>query len=161
MNTKTFIKQLKRMAVLTIVFAMLASTTLAASPPKTQLGSFIVQGTDLETVSQVVEANGGEVTSRLELINGVGALLPMQSVAHLLADPQVTAVTPNAMVVLADQQRGEHNQTPATNYPDVVGADVAWEQGSTGDGVTVAVIDTGFFHHPGLTRNTEGNPTIS
>jgi serine protease AprX len=158
MNSQTLFKQLKRMTVLTIVFAMLASTTLAASPPKTQFGSFIVQGADLETVSQLVEANGGEVTSRLDLINGVGALLPVKSVAHLLTDPQVTSVTLNAEVKLADQQRGEHNQTPATDYPDVVGADVAWEQGSTGDGVTVAVIDTGFYLHPGLTRNTKGNP---
>jgi serine protease AprX len=156
MNTRTLVKQLKRLAMLIIVFTLLASTTVAVSPPKVKLNSYIIQGTNLETVIHLVKANGGEVTSRLGLINGVGALLPVKSVTHLLAESQITSITPNASVKLADSEGGKSSQIPATDYPDVVGADVAWDQGSTGDEVTVAVIDTGLSRHPGLKKNTQG-----
>jgi serine protease AprX len=39
---------------------------------------------------------------------------------------------------------------PATDYADLVGADVVWAEGVTGAGVTVAVVDTGLSNHPGI-----------
>ena len=45
-----------------------------------------------------------------------------------------------------DDGKGDKNKTgkasqviPATDYPDVTGADMVWKQGITGKGVTVAV----------------------
>lgn len=45
---------------------------------------------------------------------------------------------------------------PATDYPDVIGADLAWQAGVNGSGVTVAVLDTGFGIHPSIFLNVNG-----
>jgi len=45
-------------------------------------------------------------------------------------------------------------------YNAVAGVDALHRHGITGRGVTVAVIDSGLWEHPALTRNTRGKPRI-
>ncbi|GHD38038.1 hypothetical protein GCM10007053_28000 [Halioglobus pacificus] len=45
-------------------------------------------------------------------------------------------------------------------YATVAGADALHKQGITGNGVTVAVLDSGLWEHPALTLNTAGNSRI-
>jgi serine protease AprX len=118
------------------------------------MASFIVQGTHTQAVAALVENYGGKVTSRLDLIQGVGANLPAGVVDHLVAEPGITAVTRNGSVQLADVGNGA--RVPETDYPDVVGADVAWQGGAVGSGVSVAVVDTGLARHPGLSNSING-----
>jgi serine protease AprX len=154
MDRNTLSGKLQRLTA--IAFAICLIITLAASPGQAPLGtgSFIVQGTDARAVGPLVAAYGGTVTSRLDVIGGVAATLPVESVARLLSEPAITAITPNGSVRLAgDEHRGG---TPATDYPEVVGADLAWENSVTGEGVTVAVIDTGLSDRPGLRNNLQG-----
>jgi serine protease AprX len=49
---------------------------------------------------------------------------------------------------------------PPTDYPALVGADQLHAAGITGDGVTVAVLDTGFWSNPALVRDTSGQPRV-
>lgn len=49
-----------------------------------------------------MESYGGEVTSYLEIINGVGATVPENVLAQLFAEPQITSITANAQVSLSD-----------------------------------------------------------
>jgi subtilisin family serine protease len=49
---------------------------------------------------------------------------------------------------------------PDTAYPRVVGAPDVWTQGVKGDGVAVAVIDTGIAPLDGLAYDTDGNPRL-
>jgi serine protease AprX len=123
--------------------------------------SVIVQGQPLEAVVGAVERAGGTVTSRLDVINGVGALLTPAAAAGLRADPAITAIAPNAEVTLLgggddDDEGGKGPRSPATDYADLVGADLLWQQGVTGQGVTVAVVDTGIARHRGLTKDING-----
>ncbi len=45
---------------------------------------------------------------------------------------------------------------PDTDIPTLIGADVLHGQGTDGSGVTVAVIDTGYWSHPGLANKANG-----
>jgi serine protease AprX len=143
------------------------------------VSAYIVQGLETDQVVAVVEMLGGTVTARLDIINGVGATLSPVQVADLLANETITAVTLNESVLVADNDKkgkdddksddddGEakknkekkskdKNMVPETNYPEVVGADVAWENGVTGEGVTVAIVDTGIDDYNGLKKDIHG-----
>ncbi len=119
--------------------------------------SVIVQAATAEQAAALVEKNGGKVTSLLEVINGVGALIPEQSLSLLKAEPGITRVSPNAQTELTGYSFEKNApKTPTTSYPEITGADLAWEQGALGEGVSVAVVDTGIAHHPDLVRNEKG-----
>ncbi len=45
-------------------------------------------------------------------------------------------------------------------FPSIVGADLLHEAGLTGEGVTVAVLDSGLWDHPDLTQNIQGETRI-
>jgi serine protease AprX len=138
-----------------IVLTILVS--LCVTPPRAEprTASYIVQGASVESVVELVAAYHGEISSRLDIINGVAAILPVESVAALRQAEGITSIVPNSPVQVAGDQGNW--EIPATDYPDVIGADLAWEQGDLGQGVTVAVIDTGIGNHPGLMKDAYGN----
>ncbi len=159
--TKTRFLQTQHLVTLWVAMALLVALPLSpvnASPMARQ--SYIVQGAPVETLVRLVEGAGGAVTSHLTVIQGVGALLTPALAEHLSKTGGLT-LTLNKNVHLSggdpdDEEGGRGSLTPATDYPDVVGADVVWAQGVTGQGVAVAVVDTGLGHHRGLIRDTQG-----
>src|SRR3989304_7378466 len=151
MNKPTF---LKRPLTITLIIILIAGLAMASAPMASRSLSLIIQGADVETVARLVSAYGGTVTSRLEVIDAVGALLPERAIAGLRLEPGIKAILPNAAVKLADNE--DSVPVPATDYADVVGADIVWEQGTIGKNVTVAIVDTGLGKHPGLDKNSEG-----
>ena len=119
------------------------------------MGSFIVKGSDLDSLVQVVEHHGGSVTSEFRVINSLGVEMPTNAVASLQEEPGVLTITANAPVQMTG--KGESNDPrPASDYPDLVGADLVWTDGVTGEGVTVAVVDIGLSNHPGLLNKVNG-----
>lgn len=151
MNTKKWIF-LSGLLLLTLLF----SIGFAAPQPE---AAYIVQAGDMETAARLVEEVGGAVTSRLAVIDGVGALLSEEAVAQLLSRPAIRAITPNSPVELVfntGDTGAESGGIPATDYADVVGADYTWQQGVTGAGVTVAVVDTGIAPLTGVRKDIDG-----
>ena len=163
---KTFSFQLSRLtSAITALALVVTALAIPASAPmlaSTGAQSYIVQGPGVDQVSRIVERYGGTVTSRLDIVQGVGALLSPSVISRLLAEPGITAVTLNTQVKLVgdggddDTETGVGPNSPATDYPDVVGADVVWAQGVNGKGVTVAIVDTGLGKHKGLLRDVKG-----
>jgi serine protease AprX len=153
---------MKNQKVSQVVFSLLLvltlfGTTLAMPGKAIQQageGSYIVQAADVETASRLVEQAGGDVTARLEIIDGVAATLTAGALAQLRASSELVQVFSDAQVLSA---AGGGNRIPQTDYPDVVGAELAWAQGVTGEGVTVAIVDTGIANHPGLETGIDGN----
>ena len=135
--------------ILIIICSLLAPGSLTQSAA-TQ--SYIVQGNTVDQVVELVERYGGEVTSRLHVIQGAGALLTPQAAAALRSEASILSVFPNAGV----HMMGGHGGDPATDYPDLTGADEAWAQGVDGSGVSVAVVDTGIGRHPGIKHQIVG-----
>jgi len=139
-----------RVSSVLAAIVLLAVLTLIPSHVDRRVASLIIQGTDMETAIDWVQSHGGRVTSRLDIISGVAAVVPVSAIPDLRQAAGILSAVPNAPVRAAGE--GKQTKVPATDYPDVIGADVAWARGATGQGVTVAVIDTGIARHPGLTK---------
>ena len=129
--------------------------------------SYIVQAQNSVEAARLVEQYGGTVTSELDIVNGVGALLSAEALKALRSDPHIRLVTANAAAESSerggdDKQGGEKkneksdSKIPATDYPDVTGADQVWKEGDTGKGVAVAILDSGIDLHPSLLSDEHG-----
>ncbi len=105
--------------------------------------SVIVQGTDLDSLSHLVQGTGGEITHELGIINAVAANLTERQIEALRAQDGVR-VSGNATVESAAKSVGASSGSmPDNHFPTQVGADRLWAEGVTGLGVGVALIDTG------------------
>ena len=127
---------MKRIAVLTFLFLVVL---LAVSAPveSGSVKTYIVQAESAEIAAAVVTQVGGQVNESLPIIQGVSADLTNAQMKRLQQDGRIRSV-------FADQTvRTTGWEAPTVYFPQVVGADQAWNQGIDGTGITVAVVDTG------------------
>jgi len=149
--------QLATLAVFgTAVVAPVMPTVASASAPPV---SVIVRGSApgcSSTVAADVTALGGVVTRTLGILDGVSALVPASATTRLSAAPCVATVSPDSK--LAPASIGSYDPTADVgslyNTTQMIGAQKAWKNGVTGQGVGVALIDTGVAPVTGL--NTPG-----
>jgi serine protease AprX len=93
---------------------------------------------------------GGRVLRALPIVGGFAATLPGgRAAADLARVPGVRAVTPDRQVRVRGTMAAAGSEIRSV-YPKVVRADDAWRNGVTGQGVTVAVVDTGIAQVPDL-----------
>ena len=143
---------LSRILMLTLVIALSFALT-GAKPVQAfdNQSSYIVQATTTSLAVSLVAKVGGKVTSSLDIIHSVAAMLSINQVARLRQEKGIIRITPNGTVTLSDSAKSEAqtvsakkgNGVPVTDYPNVAGADLVWAKGVTGAGVTVAILDTG------------------
>ena len=127
----------------------------------------IVTGPGISGTAGLVSAVGGQVVSGIPLISGVVADVPVPSLPALAAVPGVN-VSPNVAVSVADAGSGSAApaRDPAAVFPDTTGARQLAANGVTGQGVRVAVLDTGIARLPdfagrlvdGVDLSGENNP---
>jgi serine protease AprX len=133
------------MATLLLCLGLQAGITAAADAAG-RLVSVIVQSTSSSTDARAaVESVGGEVTQDLPIVNGVAARVRQGDLARLQAHGGVW-VSPD----LPMQVQGSAASTDAKRIQKVVNSDDLWNEGVTGAGVNVALIDTGVYAHPDL-----------
>jgi serine protease AprX len=114
----------------------------------------------------VVARLGGRVTQRLAIIDGFVARIPTTSVAQLVASPGVQSVTPNGHVRLMAQVDGYDPNwaTPVGSWKrdvEVIRAKDVWKAGFLGQGVDVAVIDSGVSPVEGIKDHLIYGPDLS
>lgn len=100
----------------------------------------LAPATDLAERS--VRALGGAVTTDLPIVGGFSATVPADRLPELAGAPGVVSTDASAAVGF-DGAYGQGSGGPSAVYSTVVRADKAWAAGHTGQGVGVAVIDTG------------------
>ncbi len=115
-----------------------------------------------EGPEQLVESLGGTVGARLELIDGLEATVPSDSTAVLEVSAGIEHVTPNVTLQLS-ATKCEDSSTLAGISPKTgpgslyevtkhAGARDLWENGYTGAGIEIALIDSGVVPVNGLLR---------
>ena len=124
--------------------SLLAIPGITAQTASLEMSSYIVQGIDTEQVAGLVEDLGGTVTSRLHIINSVGATLTPSQVGDLLNESGITSIVPNDLMQVTGKggnskgnggKDGNRSFVPETNYPNIIGATAVWESGVIGDGI--------------------------
>jgi serine protease AprX len=160
-----------------LALAVLAGLLVAVQPaagadtPARALGMVGVvvrerAGAGQEPERQVV-ALGGRVTRQLRIIDGFAATLPASAVERLRRTDGVRAVTVDARLrPQGDAVKGWDDKKDGDEYADsfnaaadlgslynttnMIGAQDLWAAGSTGQGVDVALVDTGVVPVAGL-----------
>jgi serine protease AprX len=92
-----------------------------------------------EAVRAVTHA-GGVVTKDLPIVNGFAAVVPASEIADIAGVAGIYTLTLDRKVTVAE---GENPSSPNSVYRKVVRADDVNNAGYKGQGMTVAVIDTG------------------
>ena len=100
----------------------------------------------LSSVTSAVTGVGSSANSDLSSVGVATAQLSQSQASSLAAVPGVT-VTPN-LTVKVQGTVGSSGRAPAAVFPEQTGASQLWNQGDTGQGVNVAVLDTGITPLP-------------
>jgi len=162
MNTQTKTTLNRLLMAITLMIMLLGLTGGMPVSAAERQASYIVQAANTELAAQLVQAHGGEITSRLSIIHAVAANLTDNELTQLRLETGVLSITPNGEVsssddgAPADKNKKDNDKgIPSSDYPELVGADLVWDKHVTGKGVAVAILDTGIAKLPQLNQNTK------
>ncbi len=139
---------------LALVVAMVA--TLVTAPTTTtgtadDMVNVIIRTVTGASIASTVELMGGTVTGSLTAIDSVTAEVPASSIGRLEIQPGVMSVTQDSSVNLSgggwDSGKDVTNMAEVAN---VTSLGSAWNNGGQGQGITVALIDSGVTPVEGL-----------
>ncbi len=151
------------------ILATFVGTSLAATPPASASASntvdVIVTSDGLLSPVQAVLSVLGTVLTQYHVIDGVEAAIPSIAEPVLAALPGII-VTPDISVNVQSVPESTGPHTPSDEFLQQTGAAQLAAQGDTGQGVTVAVLDTGIDNLPdfagrligGVDLTGAGNP---
>ena len=127
-----------------------AVSAYAAAHPG-DLVPLIVRGDPSSDIGALVNAAGGRVKTDLGIIDAVAADVPASRVDELARADGVRWLSLDAGVSSTDDHRdGARDRStdaqPRSVYPEEIGADHLWDEGDRGQGVGVAVVDTGIVN---------------
>ena len=131
-------KKLLALTILLLGILVVLTAVFTISNSSVDVIARIVQAEDMATAVALVEDYGGQVNEELAIIDAVSASLPESALTALAADNRTVAVYDNNMAEIA----GKRSRNPVVHFPQVMGADEAWEEGVKGRRITVAVVDT-------------------
>ena len=119
--------------------------------------SVIVRGgscTSAAALDGAITAAGGTVTTNIGIIRGASAVVPAGALPALASSPLVAEVTPDGPVHLASNNFNPSTDTgSAYNTTLMTGAQSYWQAGYTGQGVDIALLDTGVVPVNGLSAS--------
>ncbi|MCE7981624.1 MAG: hypothetical protein DYG89_10550 [Caldilinea sp. CFX5] len=121
-----------------------ALLTMIANQPGHAV-SVIVQKTVQDNyIERNVAALGGVITKDLHILNAFAAKLPGHAVLQVAALPAVRWISLDGRVESSQKGGGgSGTTTPSNTYLDTLGVRAVWNMGRRGDGIGIAVIDSG------------------
>jgi serine protease AprX len=144
------------------VIAALAGTSLASVPAASASSdeTVIVTATGLVNAAAAVLGLGGSIETQFHLIDGVEAVIPA-AVEPLLAALPGIIVTPDVSVTVQGTPESTGPHTPSDAFLAQTGATRLASAGDTGQGVTVAVLDTGIDNLPDFSGRLIGGVDLT
>ncbi|MGB5548899.1 MAG: S8 family peptidase, partial [Thermoanaerobaculia bacterium] len=137
-----------------------ASRAVTESP-----SAMIVQGQDVEMVRRLVVKVGGTVTHELGIIHAVGGqLTPTQRTALVELDPDLRIFEDSTVETSAKggngKGKGKGPYKTQSSLTSLIDADLLHQEGITGSGVTIAVLDTGMWGDDPIAQDSQGRDRI-
>jgi serine protease AprX len=144
---------------------LVGAGALVASPSGASAGllgneTVIVTATGVLSPVTAVLQVGGTVLTQYSIINGVEASIPTALASVLSALPGIT-VTPDVQVSVQQMPASKPGTQPSAVFPQTTGASTLAAAGDTGQGVTVAVLDTGIDNLPDFSGRLIGGVDLS
>ena len=115
--------------------------------------------TGAPSVGDAVRRAGGVVTASLAIVHGVAATIPADRVIALASDARVSSVTADRTARFQDFLYDD--TTTASQFVVTSQASDAWALGDLGQGIGVAVIDTGVSPMPDFNGRLVHGPDLS
>jgi serine protease AprX len=136
---------------------------LASEDPDQMLVVIIQPQTNLANVEMMVDQLGGVVTKNISMINAIAATLSAQSALTLADNPNIRWVSLDAPVEKSKRRPINDNESidpvPQNYFLDSLGVRSLWDMGLQGQGISVAVIDSGITPEKDLQVDpTKGKP---
>lgn len=149
-------------AVGAVLAAALAGTSMAGVPAASASATetVIVTSTGLLGAAEAVLGVNGAILTQYHLINAVDATILTASEPLLAALPGIT-VTPDASVSVQSRTESTGPHTPSDVFLQETGATRLASAGDTGQGVTVAVMDTGIDNLPDFSGRLIGGVDLT
>src|SRR4051812_10721377 len=139
--------QVATLAVLAATLSWMVGPTSSATPASpSRMSSVIVQGP--QSAQHFVKSVGGRITHELPIIGGFSARVPANDVPLLSRLPGVAGVMPD-LPTHVQSAPGIYNNVPSV-YKKTTGGNALANAGANGQGVTVALIDTGVTWLPDI-----------
>lgn len=139
------------MAALSLALSLVAGSLGTGAPTAASVErvvSVIVRGDGVDIARAAVRSVGGRVVTPLPFVDSVEARVNADDVGELARAPGIWSVTPDAPVGF--HGNGDGSQV-THRIQKIVRSTNLWQEGTTGAGVTVAVLDTGIYAgHPDL-----------
>ena len=135
-------------ATLATLCLLLTGLTPATAEQAERFVSVIVQGISPAAVEDAVESVGGEVGMELPIVRGSEARVPAGSESYLRSQHGIFNVSSNDPI---EFEAATATTNDGQRVQKVAGAHKLWEAGANGQGVTIAILDTGIHaSHPDL-----------
>jgi serine protease AprX len=152
----------KRGALASVSAVALMSLGLAGATPASASSNetLIITGAPGVNVLTDLLSLGGDLLQQFTIINGVEATLPALLVPLLEALPGIN-VTPDLAVSVQSTTESTGPHTPSDAFLEQTGADALASQGDIGQGVTVAVLDTGIDNLPDFSGRLIGGVDLT
>ncbi|MBX3009978.1 MAG: S8 family peptidase [Caldilineaceae bacterium] len=126
----------------------------AAAHPAERVAIIVQKTTRDERVEQVIHQVGGNITKRLQIINGLAAEVPASQLQVIAAVPSVRWLSLDAPVVETNCPECLDTTRLQNSFNRTIRADQVWNAAPyvQGQGIGVAVVDSGIRqNHPDLT----------
>ncbi|MHB8511766.1 MAG: S8 family serine peptidase [Actinomycetota bacterium] len=143
------------LAAATLSLAAVPAARSSVASATSQLAHVIVMGTGVaDAEASVLEANG-KIDEKLPIINGVSARVPSSSLSWLSSHENVVADR------TFRPAGASYSDNLASAYPAQVGATTLWNSGNAGNGIGVALVDTGIADVPDVHNRVVARADLS
>jgi serine protease AprX len=162
-NARTNIRIAASVLAVAVVAGLLSP---AAASGARHLVRVIVRGApgSVDAAESLVIGSGGRVGRHISIIDGFAATVPADEIAALEGSSEIFSVTPDAAVRLLGNVDGiDPNKDPGSWLKVARNTKLyeMWQRGWTGDGIDVALIDSGVAPVPGLDVQVINGPDLS